>query len=531
VWLPEGSQLSSVSPEAPAEGADRLAHAVAAAKAELAQVVAEARSKLGAEHAAIFEVQAALLDDPEWLGPVRDQVEQGSSPTDAVAKTTDELASDIAAIPDEYLQQRAADIRDLGQRVLRLLGGGGGISLADRLGSRPVVLAAHDLTPSETVFLDPAVVKGIVTEVGGRTAHTAIIARQLAIPAVVGIPGLLRAARDGALVAVDGDAGVCEVDPTEDLARAYSSDVVLSDEVFLPDLVTTRDDVTVHVFGNAATPDDVRRAIAAGADGIGLYRTEFAFVGDVLPDEDAQERIYSEAAEAAQGRPIIFRTLDVGGDKDVPLLGLEQEQNPFLGIRGVRFSLARPDLLAAQLRALGRTAARYPNVRVMVPMVTVLDELDQVRALVPDANYELGAMVEVPAAAILAAEIAAAADFLSVGTNDLTQYVLAVDRTSERVATLYDELNPAVLRLLHGIATAARQAGTDVGVCGDVASRPNAVPLLLGLGFRHLSVVPPQVQNVKRTVAATTLSAGEDLAVRALLAARPAEVARLLQDA
>ncbi|MDQ1627184.1 MAG: multiphosphoryl transfer protein [Actinomycetota bacterium] len=485
--------------------------------------------RLGDEQAAIFEVQAALIEDPEWRDPIFGQVARGVRPEVAVAESTDALAAEIRAIPDEYLQQRAIDILDLGQRVLRLLGPGEVASLADLLDGPDVIVAAHDLTPSETLALEPGVVKAIVTEGGGRTSHTAILARQLGIPAVVGIPGLLATVRNGLVVAVDGDEGYCDLEPTGDIARRFSAAAPARDRPLLHAPVRTSDGVEVHVLANAATPNDVRRAIDAGADGIGLYRTEFLFAGDELPDEKVQESIYCEAAAAASGRPITFRTLDVGGDKDAPLLELEQELNPFLGVRGVRFSLARPELFSSQLRALTRTAVRYPNVRVMVPMLTVLEELDLVRDLAPDATFPLGAMVEVPAAAILASELAKTADFLSVGTNDLTQYVLAVDRTNERLSSLYDELNPAVVRLLGSIAAAAAATGTEAGVCGELAGRPLAAPLLLGLGYRHLSVVPPQVQNVKRAITACTLASAEVLAGQALRATRTVHVAQLLQ--
>jgi phosphoenolpyruvate-protein phosphotransferase len=497
----------------------------------LTHTITEARTRLGAEHAAIFEVQAALLEDPEWIDPILDQVTNGVPPDVAVSNCTDELAAEIAAIPDDYLRQRATDIRDLGARVVRLLGSGEAASLADQLDGKDVIIAAYDLTPSETLSLKPEVVKAILTQAGGRTSHTSILARQLGIPAVVGIEGLLDIVEDGLVVAVDGDEGYCELEPSSDVRRSFAATAPTHGRPVLHGPALTADGVEVHVLANAATPDDVVRAIDAGADGIGLYRTEFLFVGTELPDERVQESIYCEAAAAAAGRPITFRTLDVGGDKDAPLLGLEKELNPFLGVRGVRFSLARPELFSTQLRALSRTAARHPNVRVMVPMVTVLEELELVRALAPDAPFLLGAMVEVPAAAILVPELADACDFLSVGTNDLTQYLLAVDRTNERLSSLYDELNPAVIRVLRTIASAAAAAGTEAGVCGELAGRPLAAPLLLGLGYRHLSVVPPQVQNVKRAISASTLAAAEVLATEALTATRASDVAQLLHNA
>jgi phosphoenolpyruvate-protein phosphotransferase len=514
------------------DGTGRLDEAVAVAQLELDAVIELARTRVGDEHAAIFGVQRALLDDPEWIGEVRSRVAAGDDPEAAVAHVSEDVAEMIAALPDEYLSARAADIRDLGQRVVRLLRGAPQ-PLADLAGETAVVIAAHDLTPTDALALDPDVVKAVVTEAGARTSHTSIVMRQLGIPAVVSVTGLLDQARDGMIVAIDGDAGTCELEPTDAVVRSFAPAPGHRSRLTRLEAAVTLDGTVVHVLANAASPADVRRAVAQGADGIGLYRTEFLFLGsDALPDEAEQARVYAEAAHAADGRPIIFRTLDIGGDKHLPLLGLDIEANPFLGVRGVRFSLSRTDLFEVQLRALLRTAEQHANLRVMLPMITSVEELEQVEELVLTLGdvsaVALGVMIEVPAAATMADAIARRAAFLSVGTNDLTQYLLAVDRTNDTLVHLYNELHPAVLRMLASIAVDALREDTPVGICGELAGRAEVVPLLVGLGYRHLSVSPPRVQDVKDAVSRMTLEDALALAERAVACSRASSVEELL---
>lgn len=485
------------------ESLARLGSAVSASREEIIAIAAKARERIGAENAAIIEAQLLVLDDPEWFDPVIEAIQGGAAPEAAVWRTSQEVAAVLAALEDPYLSERSADILDVGQRVVgHLTGCSRGTALSD-LGD-DVIIGAHELTPTDTLTLDLDVVRGIVTEVGSRTAHAAIIARQLGIPAVVGATGLMDTVTSGDLVLVDGDAGSCTTDPDPGaVERARVAAAAASNRTVITDHVSTRDGVGVSVLANAGSVQDVVRAVAWGADGIGLFRTEFLFMQSAAPpDEDEQATYYAAVAEAAQGRPVTFRTLDIGGDKPVPGLQVDAEENPFLGVRGVRLTLANRDLFAAQLRALARTAERYPSISVMVPMVSGLEELDDVRALLaevaPDASFRFGTMVEVPSVAMLAEDVAAEVDFLSVGTNDLTAYLLAADRGNTRLDYLYDEFHPAVLRVLHLIRS--RAGGVPVGVCGEMAGDPRSLPLLVGLGYHHLSVSGPLVPTVKERV-------------------------------
>jgi phosphoenolpyruvate-protein phosphotransferase (PTS system enzyme I) len=506
--------------------------AVRASHDELVALEADVAARAGAEHAAIFAAHRLVLDDDEWLGPIQARIDAGATPDVAVRAVSDELADELRALPDEYLRERASDIADVAKRVLRHLG-------CDVQGRLPdpdageVILCAYELTPSDTVGLDPAIVRGIVTEAGARTSHAAILARQLGIPAVVGVAGLLDAVRGCTELALDGDSGECRIDPPADVAADFRTEATVIEVVAEP--VTTRDGVCISICANASDAKDVAGAVVNGADGIGLYRTEFLFLQSAdVPTEEEQYSAYSAAAAAADGRPVVFRTLDVGAAKHGPGIALEPEENPFLGVRGIRLSLRRRELFAAQLRALARAAREHGNVRVMVPMVADLHELRQVHELVDELGVadalHLGTMIEVPSAALMVREMAPLARFFSVGTNDLTGYVMAVDRTNPALGGLYDELHPAVLRLLERIAGDAGVAGSPVSICGEIAGDAAALPVLVGLGFRALSVAAPSVPRLKaavrelwagdaRELARRAVACGDALEVRALLAA------------
>jgi phosphoenolpyruvate-protein phosphotransferase len=407
---------------------------------------------------------------------------------------------------------------------------------------------ARDLSPAETAGLDPDVVLGIATADGGPTSHTAVLARSLGIPAVVGVGSGLLSIEEGTSVAIDGTSGDVTVNPSEQIAtelraeeRRRRADAEEARREGAAPAVTA-DGVTVEVAANVGGPDEIAEALANGADGVGLFRTEFLFMGrDRMPDEDEQAKVYAEAAAALQGRPLLLRTLDVGADKPVPFLSQPPEDNPFLGVRGIRLGLATPALLDTQLRAILRTAARHP-VRVMFPMVATLQELrdargalDRARAEIvaaghgaPRDDLEVGVMVEVPSAALTAAALAPFADFFSIGTNDLTQYALAADRGNGRVANLADALHPAVLRLIRETCEAAEAAKRWVGVCGELAGDAAATPLLLGLGVRELSMPSPAIGLVKRAVRSTRLEDARALAARALGSADAAAVRSLV---
>jgi phosphoenolpyruvate-protein phosphotransferase len=414
--------------------------------------------------------------------------------------------------------------------------------------AEPGILVAADLTPADTAGLDPEMVLGIATALGGPTSHTAILARSLGIPAVVGLGESTLAVEEGVTAILDGGAGTLRANP----AGAEVADAEARAERFRRteaearssalEPAVTRDGVRVEVFANVGKPEEAGAALEAGAEGIGLLRTEFLFLDrERMPTEEEQEAAYRGVASALEGRPVIVRTLDVGGDKPLPYLPMPAEANPFLGVRGLRLGLTRPEVFGPQLRAVLRAASDHP-LRVMFPMVATLDELLAARAALDDARREtirkgaaapevpVGIMVEVPSAALAAATFAPHADFFSIGTNDLAQYALAAERGNERVAALSDALHPAVLRLIRLTVEAAEPLGRTVGVCGELAADPVAVPILIGLGVRELSVGVPAIARVKRAVRETDLGVARPLAEEALGLDSAAAVRALVTD-
>lgn len=507
-----------------------LEEAFDAARLELVDVVAEAARRLGPDEAAIFEAQLMLLDDDEWKGEIDRRVAAGMPATAAVHEVTDAAVSELLSLDDEYLRARSADVLDVARRVLQQLGSVQKTVLPTAEDGE-VVLVADELAPSDTLGLDPAVIRAIVVERGTRTSHAAILARQLGIPAVVGVKGLVAAAGAAALCAVDGDAGTCELDPGPAAAARHRLGRVAVEIRHEP--VTTSDGVPVAVFANVASPADVARAVSLGADGVGLFRTEL-LLGDplFLHDEERQVAVYSAAAVAAQGRPVVFRTFDVGGDKPVEGLSVPKEANPFLGLRGVRLCLDRSDVFAVQLRALARVAREHRNIEVMVPMISGVEEIEAVfhllRTIDADSRLRIGTMIEVPSAALMAPELARHCAFLSIGTNDLTAYVLAADRNNQALGTLYDELHPAVLRTLATVFEAGLAAQVKVSICGELAGDLSALQLLVGMGLRCFSTAPPMVPRIKAALPQIDSRRAEALAKQVKGLERVAEVHDLL---
>lgn len=540
--------------------------ALTAARAAVRDEIEQRRERLarevGPEEAEILDALALVLDDDALLGPARAAIDAGRSAGRGWSDAVEAIADRYRALEDPYQRERAADVLDVGRRVLRELAGtsSSGVELS---GTRAIVVA-RDLTPIDAAGLDRATVAGIATSEGGPTSHGAILARALGVPAVLGLgPALLELAASGtssagarsadtgsadaeahATAIIDGDAGLLIPAPNPDTLRDYrdrqARAAALAEQARAAahDPATTRDGVTVEVAANAGAPADAVEAQSAGADGVGLFRTEFAFLHRATaPTEDEQLQIYSQAAEALGGRPLVIRTLDAGADKPLPYLAMPPEANPFLGVRGLRLGLARPELLSTQLRAIARTAAQHDNVKLMFPMVATIDELRAARTLLqqaieqtgatPLAGFEVGIMIEVPAAALTAVQLAHEVDFFSLGTNDLTQYVLAAERGNAALATLADGLHPAVLRLVDEVCRAARAHCRWVGVCGELAADPLAAPLLVGLGVRELSVAAPSVAAVKQAVRALDADEAAALA-HAALAAESADAVRTL---
>jgi phosphoenolpyruvate-protein phosphotransferase len=528
-----------------AEGADELARAIEQVKARLAVTTARLHAGGASAEAGILEAQALMLEDPALLDGARELVIQGTAAEVAVAETMAPFAAMLRASPDPVFQARAADVDDVVEQIRRALLG---LSDAPALPSQPSIVVARDLAPSQTAGLDRSLVVGFATEQGTATAHTAILARALGLPAVVGIPGLVDAVADGQALLLDGDEGTVLVDPPADAIRGLAGPVTLAVDA---EPAVTRDGRRVEVGSNAANLEDAQRAAAAGADGIGLLRSEFLFLGSAhLPSEDEQVAMLESVMAAMGNRPVILRTLDVGADKPLPSLPQPPEANPALGVRGLRLQLLRrPDLLRDQLRAALRVAASHP-LRLMLPMVSTVDEVRQAKAILAEAakdvnaatasapRMQVGIMIEVPAAAIGADLLAREVDFFSIGTNDLTQYLFAADRTNPELGPLADSLHPALLRLIDQVVRAAHEHRRWVGVCGEMASDLWAVPLLVGLGIDELSVHPPMVARIKAivrqlnaaecaTVAAAALSLESGTAVRQLLQQRHLEPSSL----
>lgn len=495
-------------------GADRLQRAIEEVKARLSAAAARLTASGASAEAGILEAQALMLDDPALVDGALALIVQGTPADAAVAETMAPFAAMLRASADPVFQARAADVDDVVEQVRRALHG---LSDSPPLPSQPSILVARDLAPSQTAGLDRALVVGFATEQGTATAHTAILARALGLPAVVGIPGLVDAVADGQPLLLDGDQGTLVVDPAPEAIAHVGGPAALAVDA---EPASTRDGRRVEVGSNAANLEDARRAAAAGADGIGLLRSEFLFLGsDRLPTEDEQVAMLEAVAGAMGTRPVILRTLDVGADKPLPALPQPAEANPALGVRGLRLQiLRRPDLLAEQLRAALRVAAKHP-LRLMFPMVSTVDEVRQAKAILAEAardvssaagngpRLQVGIMIEVPAAAIGADLLAREVDFFSLGTNDLTQYVFAADRTNPELGPLADSLHPALLRLIDQVVKAAHRRRRWVGVCGEMASDPWAVALLVGLGVDELSVHPPMVARIKAIV--RQLSAAE----------------------
>lgn len=499
----------------------RLERARERSAEQLTALSERAKAELGEQQAAILAGQRGFLQDPAFFPAIVRQVQEAKATAEAaVGDVVERFASKFEALDNPYMRERAADIRDVGKRLLAALDGGAS-SLSGLAGlERESILIADDLSPSETIELDKRLVLAFVTRAGGKTSHTAILARSLGIPAVVGAGEPLDAVRDGEMLIVDGAAGLCIASPDADTLRAYEAKRseeharLAAERQWRDRPAVSADGRRVEIGANIGTSAEAETAADSGADGIGLYRTEMLFMqASALPDEEQQVKAYREAVRRMGGRPVIVRTMDIGGDKELPYMKLPKEMNPFLGYRAIRIGLEREDLLRAQLRAIIRAGAEGP-VKVMFPMVSGLGEwrrakllLDEEyemlrgKGLAPAKRIEAGIMVEIPSAALLAESFAREVDFFSIGTNDLVQYTLAVDRMNEKVAPLYDYFHPAVLQLIKRVIEASHAHGKWTGMCGGMAGDPLAAPLLLGYGLDEWSMDVGSIPKVKKALA------------------------------
>ncbi|MCB0194178.1 MAG: phosphoenolpyruvate--protein phosphotransferase [Anaerolineae bacterium] len=519
----------------------RLEKAIDAARTELEGVLEQVKKQLSGSESEIFEAHLEILDDPELKEAAVDNINNGQSAGHGWQAAVESVASTMAALKDETLAARAVDFRDVGNRVLRALSGGG--QAGPELPDHSVILIANDLTPSDTVALNPGQVLGFCTAIGGANGHTAILARAMGIPAMVGAGEDIFNLENGVMAILNGDTGTLTISPDEEaLAKAKgiqeehearnAAELAAAKEPAI-----TKDDHRVEVVANIGDVKEARKAMDFGAEGVGLLRTEFLFLErDKAPTEDEQFEVYRDILLAQEGQPVIARTLDVGGDKPLAYLPVDEEENPFLGQRGIRLCLARPELLRTQLRALLR-ASSYGRLRIMFPMITTFEDWTAAKRMVAEIQnelrmgpVELGIMIEVPAAALLAPAFAREVDFFSIGTNDLTQYTLAMDRTNPALSEQADGLNPAVLSLIDRTVKASHSAGKWTGVCGELAANPIAVPILVGLGVDELSCSVPAIPAVKAQVRTLARSTAEHLAAQALACATATEVRRTVES-
>jgi phosphoenolpyruvate-protein phosphotransferase len=533
-----GAATAGVAPADPVEEAARLRAALETAATDLAVLADQTASRAGEEVGAIFVAQALFARDPGIVDPALEEIATGIPAADAILSVTARHADNLAGVDDDYFRERAADVRDIGRRVAALLRGERRPDLWHADG-HPAVLIAPDLDPSVVASLRRELVAGIAMAGGTSTGHAAIVSRALGIPLVLGLGEAIAAVSNDIEVAVDGTTGRLLVEPAPGALEALSSAATASP-------VTGGGRAATHgvaVTANVSSPLEAAAAALAEADGIGLVRTELLFLGrHTPPTVEEQRATYAHIRAKFGDRPIVFRTLDVGGDKPASWQHGPAEANPALGVRGVRLGQRQPDLLDDQLRALIE-AASDGELRVMLPMVATREELDAVRVeldavvervartnQVRPSTVQLGVMIEVPSAALMADALAEAADFLSIGTNDLVQYTLAADRTNPELVDLASVLQPAVLRLIDGVVRAARTHGRHVAVCGEAAGDPAVIPLLVGLGVEELSITPGAIASVRSTLAGLDPSACETLARRALRAGSLTEVRSLLEQ-
>lgn len=514
---------------------NRLKDALTKSDNELTKIRDIAKKSLGDEEAQVFDAHKMILADPEFTGAIEQQIkDQSVNAEQALSDVSNNFIQIFEGMTDNaYMQERAADVRDVTKRVMAHLLG---VELPNpSLIDHEVVIVAHDLTPSDTAQLNKKYVKGFVTDIGGRTAHSAIMARSLELPAVVGTDSITKDAKDGDKLIVDGLNGAAILNPSDEDVKHYeklASDFAAEKaewEKLKDESTVTADGKHFDIAANIGTPDDLDGVLANGAEGVGLYRTEFLYMqSDELPSEDDQFEEYKKVLEGMKGKSVVVRTMDIGGDKHLPYLPLPDEMNPFLGYRAIRISLDRQDIFRTQLRALLRASA-FGNLRIMFPMIGTLQEFrdakkvfeEEKAKLVKDNvkvsdDIQLGMMMEVPAAAVLADQFAKEVDFFSIGTNDLIQYTMAADRGNDRVSYLYQPYNPSILRLIKHVIESAHKEGKWAGMCGEAAGDNIMVPLLLGMGLDEYSMSATSVLRVRSLMKKLSTADLKELAERAV---------------
>lgn len=527
--------VTKVTVEDSEKEVSRLDDALAASIKDVELIKETALKNLGEEEAQVFDAHLMVLSDPELIGQVKDSITSNKvNAESALKEVTDMFISIFAGMEDNpYMQERAADIRDVSKRVLAHLLG---VKIPSPATIKDeVIIVAADLTPSDTAQLNRQYVKAFVTDIGGRTSHSAIMARSLEIPAIVGTKEVTSIAKDGDIIIVDGLSGDVFLNPSEEVIAEYRTKA----EAFaaqqaewekLKDSKTyTKDGHQVELAANIGTPKDLEGVVNNGAEGVGLYRTEFLYMDShEMPTEEDQFEAYKAVLEGMNGKPVVVRTMDIGGDKELPYLPLPHEMNPFLGYRAIRISLNEPEMFRTQLRALLR-ASVYGKLRIMFPMIATLNDFRGAKALLEEEKAKLiaegvavsddiqvGIMIEIPAAAVLAHQFAKEVDFFSIGTNDLIQYTMAADRMNERVSYLYQPYNPSILTLIKHVIDSAHKEGKWAGMCGEMAGDQTAVPLLVGLGLDEFSMSASSVLKTRSLISKLTLSDMQALAAKAI---------------
>ena len=527
--------VTKVTVEDSEKEVSRLDDALAASIKDVELIKETALKNLGEEEAQVFDAHLMVLSDPELIGPVKDSITSNKvNAESALKEVTDMFISIFAGMEDNpYMQERAADIRDVSKRILAHLLG---VKIPSPATIKDeVIIVAADLTPSDTAQLNRQYVKAFVTDIGGRTSHSAIMARSLEIPAIVGTKEVTSIAKDGDIIIVDGLSGEVFLNPSEEVVAEYRAKA----EAFaaqqaewekLKDSKTyTKDGHQVELAANIGTPKDLEGVVNNGAEGVGLYRTEFLYMDShEMPTEEDQFEAYKAVLEGMNGKPVVVRTMDIGGDKELPYLPLPHEMNPFLGYRAIRISLNEPEMFRTQLRALLR-ASVYGKLRIMFPMIATLNDFRGAKALLEEEKAKLiaegvavsddiqvGIMIEIPAAAVLAHQFAKEVDFFSIGTNDLIQYTMAADRMNEQVSYLYQPYNPSILRLINNVIKAAHAEGKWAGMCGEMAGDQKAVPLLVGMGLDEFSMSATSVLRTRSLMKKLDTAKMEEYANRAL---------------
>ncbi|EAF8699428.1 phosphoenolpyruvate--protein phosphotransferase [Listeria monocytogenes] len=525
----------------------RFESALEVSRTELSMIREKAAKDLGEDKAQIFDAHLLVLNDPELTGPIEESIKNSKTNAEtALQETTDMFIGMFESMDNEYMRERAADIKDVRKRVLSHLLG---VTIPNpALIDEEVVVVAADLTPSDTAQLNRNFVKGFVTDIGGRTSHSAIMARSLEIPAVVGTKEVTASVAKNDIVIIDGLEGNVIIHPTEEQIAHYEkikSDFALQQaewDKLKNEKTVSKDGVHVELAANIGTPNDLEGVISNGGEAVGLYRTEFLYMGrDNFPIEEEQFEAYKAVVSGMDGKSVVVRTLDIGGDKTLPYLELPEEMNPFLGFRAIRLCFANEELFRTQLRALLR-ASVYGNLKIMFPMIATVNEFRQARDILLDEkaklkaagtevsdSIELGIMIEIPAAAVLADQFAKEVDFFSIGTNDLIQYTMAADRMNERVSYLYQPYNPSILRLVKMVIDASHKEGKWTGMCGEMAGDQTAVPLLLGLGLDEFSMSASSILKSRSLIKRLDQSEMVKLAEEALNKSTAEEVVELVE--